>query len=244
MREDRSQKSEDRGQKSKVRQRTTSLYSVVCVLSSALFFVFFYITSVWAGNVEDTIKSYIREHYPWAEIEIKGLSFDSNIPQGEVRRIYIDRRPPGRSLFTIQYANGEKLLVTADIKAFDWVVMSKRSQGKGYVLSEDDLYRTLMDISKIPRDAIKEIDEATGKALRRSIISNLPLTREMLAEGRVVKKGSKVMIIAESPNFVITTTGELRENSYVGSPAKALNLTSRKTVRGILIDENTLKVGF
>lgn len=217
------------------------------ILSYAVFFVLFvfsYVTAIWAGNIEETIKSYLKEHYPWAEIEIKDLSFDGNIPQGEIRRIYIDKRPPGRSLFTIQYANGEKLLVTANIKAFDWVVMSRRSQGRGYVLSEDDLYRALMDITKIPRGAIKEIDEATGKALRRSIISNLPLTREMLAEGTVVKKGSKVMIIAESPSFVITTTGELRENGYVGSPARALNLASRKTVKGILIDENTLKVEF
>lgn len=52
------------------------------------------------------------------------------------------------------------------------------------------------------------------------------------------------MIIAESPSFVITTTGELRENGYVGSPARALNLASRKTVKGILIDENRLKVEF
>lgn len=209
-----------------------------------IFFVFFYITTVWAGNIEETIKSYLKEHYPWAEIEIKDLSFDGNIPKGEVKRIYTDKRPPGRSLFTIQYSNGEKLLVTANIKAFDWVVMSRRSQARGYVLSEDDLYRTLMDITKIPRGAIKEIDEATGKALRRSIIGNLPLTGEMLAGGRVVKRGSKVMIIAESPSFVITTTGELRENGYVGSPVRALNLASRKTVKGILIDENTLKVEF
>lgn len=220
----------------------------ICLLSTAVCFVFlffFCLTTVYGTeNMENTLKAYLKEHYPWSEIEIRDLSFDGNIPQGDVRRIYIDRRPPGRSLFTIQYANGEKLLVTANIKAFDWVVMSRRPQGKGYVLNEDDLYKALMDVTKIPRGAFKEIDEATGKTLKRSIVSNSPLTKEMFAEGMAVKKGSKVMIIAESPSFVITTTGELKENGYVGSPVKAINLASKKTIRGILIDENKLKVEF
>lgn len=248
MTEDKRQMSEE-GEKS-VRQRTdnrgivkrgSGSFSVICFV----FFLFYYLTAVYGTeNIEETLKSYLKENYPWAEIEIKDLSFNDQIPQGEVSQIYIDKRPPGRSLFTIQYKNGEKLLVTANIKAFDWVVMSRRPQGKGYVLNEDDLYKTLMDVAKIPRAAIREVDEALGKTLRRSVMANSPLTKEMLAEGVAVKKGSKVMIIAESPSFVITTTGELRENGYVGSHVKAFNLSSKKTIKGILIDENTLKVEF
>lgn len=209
-----------------------------------LFFVFFSLSAAYGAGIEDTIKAYLKEHYPWAEIEVKDLSFDGSIPQGEVRRIYIDRRPLGRSLFTIQYANGGRLLVTANIKAFDWVVMSRAPLGKGYVLSKDDLYKALMDVTKIPRGAIRDTEEAIGKTLRRSIIANSPLTIEMLAEGIGVKKGSRVMIIAESPSFVITTVGELKENGYVGSTVKAINLASKKTIKGILINENTLRVDF
>lgn len=246
MREDR-RRSEDRDQivgKLRDNKGIVDNWQILSFITLFLFFVFFSLSAVYGAGIEDTIRAYLKEHYPWAEIEVKDLSFDGNIPQGDVRRIYIDRRPPGRSLFTIQYANGEKLLVAANIKAFDWVVMSRRPQGKGYVLNEDDLYKALMDVTKIPRGAFKEIDEATGKTLKRSIVSNSPLTKEMFAEGMAVKKGSKVMIIAESSSFVITTTGELKENGYIGSPVKAINLASKKTIKGILIDENKLKVEF
>ncbi len=197
-----------------------------------------------SNNLEDALISYLKGHYPWSEIEIRDLALSGELPKGVIKDIYIDRRPPGRTVFTVQYSSGEKLMVTANVKAFDWVVMSRRPQGKGYVLKEDDLYRSLMDVTRIPRGAIKEIDEARGMSLRRSIIANSPLTGEMLGEGNMVKKGSRVMIVAESPSFIITTTGELRENGYVGSLVRAINLSSRKTIRGILINENTLKVEF
>lgn len=197
-----------------------------------------------SNNIEDALRSYLKGRYPWSEIEIRNLAISGEIPEGVIKDIYVDKRPPGRIVFTVQYSNGKKILVTANVKAFDWVVMSRRPQGKGYLLKEDDLFRSLMDVTKIPRGAIKEIDEARGMSLRRSIIANSPLTQEMLAEGNIVKKGSRVLIVAESPAFTITATGELRENGYVGSLVRAINLSSRKTVRGILINENTLKVEF
>lgn len=197
-----------------------------------------------ASEPEDSIRAYLKSHYPWAEIEVYDLSVKENISQGEIRKIYIDRRPPGKTVFTLQYENGEKILATANIRAFDWVVMSRRSQPKGYELKEEDLYKTLIDVTRIPSGAIRDIDQAKGRILRQTILANTPLRKEMLAEGRAVKKGSKVVIIAESPSFVITTSGELKENGYVGTTVKAINMTSKRTVKGILIDENLLKVEF
>jgi len=197
-----------------------------------------------AGDIEETLRNFVKEHYPWEEIQISELSSNNNLLQEEIRHIYIDRRPPGRTVFTIEYRDGRKALVTAYIRAFDWVVMSSRPYGKGHVIEGDDLYRVLMDVTKIPRGAIRETQDAVGKTLKRSIIANSPLVQEMLADGSAVRKGKRVNIIAESPYFVITTSGELKENGYVGSPVKAINLASKKTIKGILIDENTLKVEF
>lgn len=213
---------------------------IILVLSILMLFSLSYASN----NIEEALRSYLRENYPWAEIEIKDLSFSSTPPQSEIKDIYIDRRPPGRTVFTIHFKSGEKVLATANIKAFEWVVMSKRPQGKGHMLKEEELYKTLMDVTKIPRGSIKDINEARGMLLKRSIIANAPLTQDMFSEGNMVKKGSRVTIVAESTSFVITTIGELKENGYVGSSVKALNLASRRMVKGILINENTLKVDF
>lgn len=197
-----------------------------------------------SDNIENALRTYLKEHYPWPEIEIKELYFNRDIPQREIRDIFIDRRPPGKAVFTIHFKDSEKVLATANIKAFEWVVMSRRPQGKGYILNEEDLYRTLMDVTKIPRGAVKEINEAAGMTLRHSIIANSPLTKDMLAAGGIIKKDKRVVMVIETPAFVITSTGKLMENGYIGSLVKAINTESGKTVRGILINENTLKVGF
>jgi flagella basal body P-ring formation protein FlgA len=47
----------------------------------------------------------------------------------------------------------------------------------------------------------------------------------------------------ESGNFKITAPGEIKANSSVGRAVKAVNLASKKIVTGLLIDENTVKVG-
>ncbi len=202
------------------------------------------LTALASDRIEYTIRTFLKENYPWPEIEIKDLSVNANPPASEIKQLYIDRMPPGRVAFTLHYSSGERLIVTANIKAFDWVVMSRRAQSKGYELKEEDLYRARMDVTKIPRGAIKEINEATGKRLRHSIIANSPLTANLLLGGEVIKKGSRVSIVVESPSFVIRAMGELKENGYIGSAVRAINLSSRKTVTGILIDKDTLKVNF
>ena len=42
----------------------------------------------------------------------------------------------------------------------------------------------------------------------------------------------------------IATSGETRENAYVDDVVKVVNLASKKTVTGILVDENTVRVDY
>jgi flagella basal body P-ring formation protein FlgA len=66
----------------------------------------------------------------------------------------------------------------------------------------------------------------------------------MVSDTAVVKRGHKVTLVIESPSFIITTLGEIKENSSVGSHVKVLNLASKKIISGTLTDENTVKVEF
>jgi flagella basal body P-ring formation protein FlgA len=53
-----------------------------------------------------------------------------------------------------------------------------------------------------------------------------------------------VTLVAESGGVRISTMGETRENAYIEDAVKVTNLSSKKTVTGILIDENTVRVAF
>jgi len=60
----------------------------------------------------------------------------------------------------------------------------------------------------------------------------------------MVKRGRKVTLVAEGGGMRIATHGETRENAYVDDAVKAVNLASKRTVTGILVDENTVRVDF
>lgn len=198
-----------------------------------------------AWNPENVIKDYVLENYPWREAEIRKLSFNSELPAELPLRIYEEKKPPGKAVFIMEFKDGKRVKAFADVRVFDTVVMSRRAFKKGHSVSKEDIYVTLMDISRIPQDAVKMNEQAAGKQLTRSVLANMPLTYNMLTEARyIVRKGQRVTLLAESSGFSITTTGEIRENASPGSYVKVVNLASNKVVTGRLIDESTVRVEF
>lgn len=212
-------------------------------LNFALFLCF---SGIAAGyqSIENVLKEYLKEHYPWAEYEISDLTI-SDTPTDKIpEKIIVEKGLPGKTIFILEFKDGKKIRATARVKAFDWVLMSKRPLRKGYQLQADDLYTALMDLTKIPKGALQDADKAEGKTLTRSIIANKPLTDNMISDAPVVKKGQAVIILLESPNINIAAKGELKGNSRVGDHVKVINTATKKVLTGILTDENTVKVEF
>jgi len=195
-------------------------------------------------NPETVLKTHLKNNYPWAEIEIRDLLLSAEIPDELPDRIMVEKGPPGKTVFLMEFKNGKKIKAIANVKAFDWIVMSRRAFRKYYFFQKDDIYITMMDVMRIPKGAIKDTERVIGKPLNRSIVANIPIVDNMVSETPLVKKGRKVVLLVESPGFRITTIGETKQNSYVGGYVKAVNLGSKKVIKGLLIDENTVKVGF
>lgn len=195
-------------------------------------------------NIENFIRSFLKDNYPWDEIEIYDLKLSSKV-NAKPKRIFIEKPPPGRTVFLIELENGDRVSATANVKAFDMVIVSRGAFRKGYMLQDNDVYVSPMDVSRIPRDAVKDIDAVLGRRLTRSIIANAPIDATMLMnESKVVKKGKKVALVIESPYLSISTMGMLKENGQIGNYVRAINVTSNKVVTGLLTDENTVKVRF
>ena len=156
----------------------------------------------------------------------------------------VEKGPPGKTAFTMEFRNGMKMTATGSVKALDWIVMSARAFRKGHNLQKDDVFPKLMDVTRIPKGAIKNAEQMIGKPLTRSIVANAPLVDTMIADMPLVKRGRKVTLVIESPSFIITALGEIKENSAVGNRVRAVNLASKKVINGLLLNENTVKVEF
>jgi len=214
---------------------------VVCFTSMLLVLLGFISLSAAALSVEDIIQAYLLDNYPWENIEIGNIRVMGELGDKEPERIVLEKGPIGKAVFSF-YTSDKRVIVKANVKAYDWIVKSKRPFSKGHVLGEDDLYVDKIEIDKMPRSAVRNTETIIGKSLKRSIAANLPVVEKMVEQYQVVKRGQMVVLIIGNEGFNISVSGKTKEKGYVGKSVRAINLSSKKVVTGVLIDESTVKV--
>jgi flagella basal body P-ring formation protein FlgA len=198
--------------------------------------------ATWDPEIE--LRAYLKEHYPWTDVNISDLQTSASLPAERPNSIMVEKTPPGRSVFRFEFSKHKSITVTALVKTFDLVYMSRTAFRKDYVLRPGDVYATLMETSRIPKGAVREEVRLIGKPLIRSIVSNAPLTDAVVSEVPIVKRGHAVMLCIDSPTFSVKAMGETRQDAAVGDYVKAVNLSSKKMVTGLLVDEDTVRVEY
>lgn len=212
---------------------------ILCIL--VMVFVAF---PLYAGSdLASQLKIFLKKQYPWSEIELNDLRLSAEAPAGSPKQIVVEQGPPGKTTFALTYADGKKVHASASVKAFDRVVVSRRALAKDTLLQKEDLYLVSMEVGRIPKGAARTEEELLGKRLSRNIGMNVAIATNMLNDTSLVKKGQKVLLIAEDRGFSVKAPGELQQNGTVGEYVKVINLASHKAIIGLLVDERTVKVG-
>jgi len=195
-------------------------------------------------STEEILKAHVLKVRPWSDVEVRNLSLSAEPPAVSPRRIVVRKGLPGSTVFTMEYGNGAVVTAKADIDAFEEIVVSSRRLWKDRPLSEDDLTLARTEIGRVPSGAFRDPKDVVGKVMNRTIGANQPVLPQQLAGSKLVKRGRKVTLLAVSGGMRISTSGETRENAYVDDVVKVVNLASKKTVTGILVDETTVRVDF
>ena len=152
-----------------------------------------------AMQIDDVLKAFVKENYPWAEVDISEVMLSSEPSAGQPERVLVQKGLPNKTVFVLEYKDGKRITVTAYVKAYDWAVMTRRTLKKGYVLQKEDVYTTLMEVSRIPKDAVRVSDQLVGTMLSRSVTANAPLVAGMVQEAQQVKRGQP--LAALDPNL-------------------------------------------
>lgn len=195
-------------------------------------------------NIEAAIASFVKERYNWPEVEV-AIRQGAPLPDEQIVEVeMLSGTLPGNATFSFRLGSERRIRVTAFVMAYERVVLPKRSLPKGHVLRARDLYHAMMDAARIPAGALSDPQEAIGKTLSRPMLPGMPITHDAVAPVRIVKNGTRVSLLFESPLFAIRTTGVLKQSVVVGRQVKVMNISSKKIVTGLLLDEETVKVGF
>ncbi len=195
----------------------------------------------WSPEV--VIKNYLRDHYPWPEIDVQPVKNNRVLPATPPEKILLIKGLPGRSTFLLQFPSGRTVEYQARVEAFDWVVRSRRPIRKGEIIDEKDVYRTLINIKQISKGAAIKKDTVVGRILRQSIPANRTITGNLIEDIPVIKKGQKVILLFDNGRLRIITDGVAKENGHVGKYIKVTNRSSRKQILGKIVDDRTVRVG-
>jgi flagellar basal body P-ring formation protein FlgA len=139
-------------------------------------------------------------------------------------------------------ANMVKLYGWVDV--YDMVVVARRSMKKGNIIGRTDIEIKRKNISHLPEDTLKEIDQAVGLRTKHSLRDGAVLKGWMLEKTPVVERGDVVTILAQGGNLRITVPGIVQETGFSGDLIKVKNTMSRKNVFARVVNSSTVTVHF
>ncbi|MBF0343035.1 MAG: flagellar basal body P-ring formation protein FlgA [Nitrospirae bacterium] len=204
-------------------------------------------TLLTAWTPQGVVRDYIKENYPWSEVEVQPLSEFKAEGTGVAaiqpdRIVLVSGKLPGRATFQLKFPSGQTIDYAVNVEAFDWVVSARRPLKKGEIIGEGDVYRMQVNVKTIPIGAITEESNCIGRTVNRSIPVNRTITENAIETVYTIKKGQEVTLFYESGNVRITAKGIARDHGNVGEAIKVENPSSKKIVVGTVIDSHTVRV--
>jgi flagella basal body P-ring formation protein FlgA len=156
-------------------------------------------------------------------------------------------RVPGRVPFRVTVAAGgarESVWASARVEVMVPALVATRSIGRHQVLDRGVVRVADVPLSRLPGGAVIRPDQVVGQRTVRRIPQGRPVTRNMVEEPPVVTRGDRVTLIVRRPGLVVTAVGEAREDGAPDGMIQVLNLRSRRTVQGRVVDANTVEVAY
>jgi flagella basal body P-ring formation protein FlgA len=97
-------------------------------------------------------------------------------------------------------------------------------------------------ITHTRNDTITDATQLVGKSPVLAISPSRPVRQHEIASPAIVKKNSIVSMRFTSPGMEITATGQAMEEGAKGDVINVRNTVSRKIVRAVIADANTVDI--
>ncbi len=196
--------------------------------------------------IEEKLRAALRERFPEAErIEVT-LSREGRaafpLPSFEVV-LPATLKPWGTQSATLVDASGtQKAEVRFTLVVYRSVVRAARDLAPGETLREGDVTVRAEPLSPENENALGDLDAVLGKEVRRTVRAGSVVTPALLGKDVLIKRGDLVTLVAQYRGIVVTAAGKARGEGALGDRIVVENLSSRKRMEGIVVDERTVQV--
>lgn len=138
----------------------------------------------------------------------------------------------------------KRIRVVAKIEVYKPVLCASRGLTKGQIIRPDDIKSVKMPLSKLRKRYLERPERIIGLAAKRTIRPGQVISPDLVTKPVVVRRGSKVMIVAESPGILVRVPGEVEERGSIGDFVRVKNLGSKRVIIAQVRDSKTVTVNF
>ena len=89
---------------------------------------------------------------------------------------------------------------------------------------------------------VMEKDKLIGMETKRSLSAQRPLSESDVTAPTIIKKGDLIAMKVSTSYMQLNVQGRALEDGAMGDSIRALNLTSKKTIEGVVVSAGTVEV--
>jgi len=249
----------------KAKERNTFQF-LVSIISLVIFMLFMSnylyalpvtpVTKISENAIKNIIVNYINENMPWPKGTVRTEFFsrisDISLPAKDITCRVVSTKNEdfiGYSNFTIRFYNKEvffkKKTFRVKIEVLRDMVVSTGYLARGTNIGKDDVKLVGRWFDRISPGAVTDINDVLGKNLSTSIKQpNTIITRNMLREAVMVKRGKLVRIVLEKGPLRIITMGLSKQDGACGDIIKVKNISSKNIIYARVLGDSLVQVDF
>lgn len=134
------------------------------------------------------------------------------------------------------------LYVPVKVSIYDRVVAAARPLSRGEVIGTGDVKMVERDLAQLQYGYFNDPAEVAGMEVTRTVAMDAALTNHLVKEPLQVKRGQRVILVANTGGLEVRMAGEALADGATGARIKVRNLSSRRVVDGTVVSATTVQV--
>lgn len=218
-----------------------------CLIGACLFGACITVTPAAATQALAEVRSAavkaLRQHFtlPGSRVEIKSSPLDTRLRLATCQvplRASVATYAAAASRMTVQVrcpqAGGWSMRVPLQMKLFRKVLVTNRPLLRGDGLRRGDLHVEERDVTRLGYGYLTDMQQATGRALARSLPAGSVLTPGALGGRRMISAGDHVQLVAKMSGIEVRATGTALGSGDNGARLRVRNDSSGKIVNAMV----------
>lgn len=128
------------------------------------------------------------------------------------------------------------------MKSFVYIAVANRPLARNVPIQNSDVRLDERDVSSLARGYYTDLESLVGKVSKRPLSNGSVITAGDLDTQKIIHRGNRVTIIAESESFSIRMEGKALSDATKGEQIPVENLSSQRKIEAIAIGAGMVKL--